>query len=176
MRLAQAIQAAAAIVVGIFITFSQVHDALIGNIGILILAVGFAISSAVQISKNEARAVNTMKLVFYVALIGFGILLILQQDQLWFFTLIFVLPFVNGFFETGKFIASNKGSAERKDSALSALINFGLIAAISISGLVAGLDPVAFVGFFGAYAVILGIHLGISSASPTAEPAAKPKA
>ena len=176
MRIAQAIQAAAAIVVGIFITFSQVHDALIGNIGVLILAAGLAISSAVLISKNESRAANTMKLIFYVALIGFSVLLILQQDQLWFFTLVFVWPFVNGFFEIGKFTSSIKGSVERKDSALTALINFGLIAAISISGLAAGLDPVAFVGFFGAYAVILGIHLGISSASPSSEPAAKSKA
>ena len=51
---------------------------------------------------------------------------------------------------------------------LSALINFGLIVAISISGVVSGIDPVAFVGFFGAYAIILGVHLGISSASPKA--------
>lgn len=166
MRIAQAIQAAAAVVVGIFITFSQVHDAPIGNTGLAILAAGFAISNALLISKNEARATNVIKLVFYLALIAFCIILIAQQDQLWFFTLVFVWPFVNGFFEMGKFIASNKGSVERKDSALSALINFGLIVAISISGLVAGLDPVAFVGFFGAYAVILGIHLGISSASP----------
>ena len=166
MLIAQAIQAAAAIITGIFITFSQMHDALIGNIGIGVLAAGFAISTAVLVSKNQARASNTIKLVFYLAMVGFSVFLIVQQDQLWFFTLVLIWPFASALFETGKFFTSIKGTAERKDSALSALINLGLILAISVSGLVSGLDPVAFVGFLGAYAVILGIHLGISSASP----------
>jgi hypothetical protein len=166
MRATSAIQAAAAIVAGVFITFSQIHDALIGNIGIAILAIGFAISSAILISKNESRITNIIKLVFYVGVIAFAAILIAQLDQLWFYGLMFIWPFVNGFFEVGKLFTAKPGTVERKDSALNAVINFGLIVAVSISGFVAGIDPVAFVGFFGAYAIILGVHLGISSASP----------
>ena len=167
MRINQAIQAAASIITGIFITFSQIHDALIGNIGLVILATGFAISSAMLAAKF-ARFTNIIKVVFYVAVIIFAIFLIAQVDQLWFFGLMFIWPFVNGFFEVGKLFSSQPGTVERKDSALNALINFGLIVAVSVSGYVSGIDPVAFVGFFGAYAIILGVHLGISSASPKA--------
>lgn len=166
MRATSAIQAAAAIIAGVFITFSQIHDALIGNIGIAILAIGFAVSSAILIAKNESRITNIIKLVFYIGVIAFAVILIAQLDQLWFYGLMFIWPFVNGFFEVGKLFTAKPGTVERKDSALNAVINFGLIVAVSISGFVAGIDPVAFVGFFGAYAIILGVHLGISSATP----------
>ncbi len=166
MQLTKAIQAAAAIIAGVFITFSQIHDAMIGNIGIAILAAGFAISSAILIAKNESRITNIIKMVFYFGVIAFAAVLISQLDQLWFYGLMFIWPFVNGFFEIGKLFTAKPGSIERKDSALNAVINFGLIVAVSISGFVAGIDPVAFVGFFGAYAIVLGVHLGISSASP----------
>jgi hypothetical protein len=172
LRITQAIQAAAAIIAGIFITFSQMHDALIGNIGLVILATGFAISTAILIFKNESRVINTIRFVFYIALIGFAIYLIVQFDQLWFYALMFV----NGFFEIGKLFNSKPGSPERKDVSLNVLINFGLIAAVSVSGFVSGIDPVAFVGFFGAYAIILGVHLGIASASPNGIASASPKA
>ena len=167
MRITQAVKAAAAIIAGIFITFSQIHDALIGNIGIAILAVGFAIASAILIAKKVSRIANVLNFVFYVGVAVFAIVLIVQLDQVWFYGLMFIWPFVNGFFEVGNIFTAKPGSGERKDSVLSALINFGLIVAISISGVVSGIDPVAFVGFFGAYAIILGVHLGISSATPT---------
>lgn len=176
MRLVQAIQAAAAIITGIFITLSQVHDAQIGNIGLVIIATGFAASTALLAVKNNSRNINIIKFVFYLAILIFAAVLIVQADQLWFYGLMVVWPFVNGFFEVGKFFTSPAGSIERKDSALSALINFGLILAVSVSGLVSGIDPVAFVGFFGAYAIILGVHLGIGSASPNAIGSASPKA
>jgi hypothetical protein len=168
MRITTAIQAAAAIIAGIFITFSQIHDALIGNIGIAILAIGFAISSAILIAKKVSRIANVLNFVFYVGVAVFAIVLISQLDQVWFYGLMFIWPFVNGFFEVGNIFTGKPGSGQRKDSVLSALINFGLIVAISISGVVSGIDPVAFVGFFGAYAIVLGVHLGISSASPKA--------
>jgi len=166
MRITTAIQAAAAIIAGIFITFSQIHDALIGNIGIAILAVGFAISSAILIAKRVSPIANVLNFVFYVGVAVFAIVLVTQLDQVWFYGLMFIWPFVNGFFEVGNIFTAKPGSGERKDSVLSALINFGLIVAISISGVVSGIDPVAFVGFFGAYAIVLGVHLGISSATP----------
>ena len=160
MRITTAIQAAAGIIAGIFITFSQIHDALIGNIGIAILAVGFAISSAILIAKKVSRIANVLNFVFYVAVAVFAIILIAQMDQVWFYGLMFIWPFVNGFFEVGNLFTSRPGSVERKDAALNAIINFGLILAISISGIVSGIDPVAFVGFFGAYAIILGVTSG----------------
>ena len=78
MRITTAIQAAAAIIAGIFITFSQIHDALIGNIGIAILAIGFAISSAILIAKKVSRIANVLNFVFYVAVAVFAIVLIVQ--------------------------------------------------------------------------------------------------
>jgi len=168
MRITTAIQAAAAIIAGIFITFSQIHDALIGNIGIAILAIGFASSSAILITRRVSPIANVLNFIFYVGVAVFAIVLIAQLDQVWFYGLMFIWPFVNGFFEVGNIFTAKPGSGERKDSVLSALINFGLIVAISISGVVSGIDPVAFVGFFGAYAIVLGVHLGISSASPKA--------
>jgi hypothetical protein len=175
MRITTAIQAAAGIIAGIFITFSQIHDALIGNIGIAILAIGFAISSAILIAKKVSRIANVLNFVFYAAVAVFAIILIAQMDQVWFYGLMFIWPFVNGFFEVGNLFTSRPGSVERKDAALNAIINFGLILAISISGIVSGIDPVAFVGFFGAYAIILGVHNGISSASPNGISSATPK-
>ncbi len=115
-----------------------------------------------------------LNFIFYVAVAVFAVILIAQMDQVWFYGLMFIWPFVNGFFEVGNLFTSRPGSVERKDAALNALINFGLILAISISGIVSGIDPVAFVGFFGAYAIILGVHNGISSASPNGISSATP--
>lgn len=168
MRIQQATQAAAAIIAGIFITFSQVHDALIGNIGIAILATGFTIATVILLFKKVEPILNYFKLAFYVGVTIFAIVLVAGADQLWFYGLMFIWPFVNGFFEVGKLFTSKPGTVQRKDAALNAFINFGLIVAVSISGFVSGIDPVAFVGFFGAYAIILGVHLGIASASPKA--------
>jgi len=166
MRITQAIQAAAAIIAGIIITFSQVHDALIGNIGIAVLSIGFSIATLILLTKKVQPILNYIKLGFYLGVSIFAIVLIAGADQLWFYGLMFIWPFINGFFEVGKLFTSKRGSVERKDSALNVFINFGLIVAVSVTGFVSGIDPVAFVGFFGAYAIILGVHLGISSATP----------
>jgi hypothetical protein len=145
----QIIQAAAAFVAGIFITFSQVHDANIGMYGLAIISVGWCIAAIVAITKRNAIIFNANNATSsaWILIQSWGLFGALAELYL--------------------AIRQGKGSAQRRDH----FINAGLAAALVVAlALVtdAG-DSVSRVGFFGAYAVILAVHLGIAAASPKAK-------
>jgi hypothetical protein len=159
------IQTAVLFAVGIFITFSQVHNAIIGNLGLMFVALGFATAATIEVLKTKQsgkpNGSPTLQVLIFGAIATAAIVFAAGNDIVSFLILVIAFAVFNGLLELKKV-------SVQKESKLSAFIHFGLVAVLGISGALTGLDPVAFVGFFGAYAVILAVHLGITAASPKA--------
>lgn len=173
MRLTLWIQTAFLFAVGIFITFSQIHNAIIGNLGLVLVSLGFATAATIEVlktkrgeklgatSKPSGSVGPTLQVIVFGAIATAAIVFAASNNIVSFLVLVISFAVFNGLLELKKV-------SVQKESKLSAFIHFGLVAALTISGALTGLDPVAFVGFFGAYAVILAVHLGITAASPKA--------
>ncbi len=165
MRTTLWIQTAFLFAVGIFITFSQVHNAIIGNLGLMFVALGFATAATIEVLKTKGTGKSngnaSLQVIVFGAIATAAIVFAAGNDIVSFLILVISFAVFNGLLELKKV-------SVQKESKLSAFIHFGLVAALGISGALTGLDPVAFVGFFGAYAVILAVHLGITAASPKA--------
>lgn len=170
MRTSQIIKAASALIAGIFITFSQAHDANVAMFGLLIISAGWFLASLVLVLKNINPIIN-------------GFLLLATAGMAWYAisfepnnatTMAWILLQSWGFFgaiaEIIFALRAPKRSAPRRDHFINAVLALGLF--ISQISITAAADSVSHVGFFGAYAVILSVHLGIAAASPAA-PAAK---
>jgi hypothetical protein len=159
------IQTAVLFAVGIFITFSQVHNAIIGNLGLMFVALGFATAATIEVLKTKgtgkSNGGSSLQVIVFGAIATAAIVFAAGNDIVSFLILVITFAVFNGLLELKKV-------SIQKESKLSAFIHFGLVAVLGISGALTGLDPVAFVGFFGAYAVILAVHLGITAASPKA--------
>jgi hypothetical protein len=159
------IQTAVLFAVGIFITFSQVHNAIIGNLGLMFVALGFATAATIEVLKTKGTGKSngsaSLQVIVFGAIATAAIVFAAGNDIVSFLILVIAFAVFNGLLELKKV-------SVQKESKLSAFIHFGLVAVLGISGALTGLDPVAFVGFFGAYAVILAVHLGITAASPKA--------
>ena len=178
MRINLAIQSAAAFIVGIYITFSQIHNASLGNHALSFLSTAFAVTATLELisskksSSAKSQSFAASRIFLFGTLATAAISISLEPSEatvVWFLVLVSVFAGVNGLLEVRK-------SRTSKDARLSAIIHFGLIAALAVSTALTGLDQVAFVGFFGAYAAIFGVHLGISAASPNGKSSASPKA
>jgi hypothetical protein len=159
------IQTAVLFAVGIFITFSQVHNAIIGNLGLMFVALGFATAATIEVLKTKgtgkSNGNDSLQVIVFGAIATAAIVFAAGNDIVSFLILVIAFAVFNGLLELKKV-------SVQKESKLSAFIHFGLVAVLGISGALTGLDPVAFVGFFGAYAVILAVHLGITAATPKA--------
>lgn len=171
MRIVSALKATLAVAAGFIITFSQVHSAQIGlmvlggygvSLGLVLLASFFFAKS--QFLQNLPEAI--LLLVFGI----FAHLVLASEVQLaglkWLLaSLGLSLTAVH------LYIANSLGLKTKKaaDSVITALLNAGL----GLLFVVFDLDEVAAVGFFGAYLVLLAVHLGISAASPNATASAK---
>jgi hypothetical protein len=159
------IQTAVLFAVGIFITFSQVHNAIIGNLGLMFVALGFATAATIEVLKTKgtgkSNGSSSLQVIVFGAIATAAIVFAAGNDIASFLILVIAFAVFNVLLELKKV-------SVQKESKLSAFIHFGLVAVLGISGALTGLDPVAFVGFFGAYAVILAVHLGITAASPKA--------
>lgn len=165
MRSALWIQTAFLFAVGIFITFSQIHNAIIGNLGLMLVALGFATAATIEVLKTKRsgkpKGSATLQVLIFGTIATAAIVFAASNNIVSFLVLVISFAVLNGLLELKK-------ASVQKESKLSAFIHFGLVAALVISGALTGPDPVAFVGFFGAYAVILSVHLGITAASPKA--------
>jgi hypothetical protein len=159
------IQTAVLFAVGIFITFSQVHNAIIGNLGLMFVALGFATAATIEVLKTKgtgkSNGGSSLQVIVFGAIATAAIVFAAGNDIVSFLILVITFAVFNGLLELKKV-------SIQKESKLSAFIHFGLVAVLGISGALTGLDPVASTGFFGAYAVILAVHLGITAASPKA--------
>lgn len=165
MRLSLILKAAFAFVAGIFITFSQAHDANVAMFGLLLICAGWFLASLFLILKNINPVIN-------------GILILATAAMAWLATsfdannatsMAWILLQSWGLFgalvELLLALRTDKKSALRRDY----FINSGLALTLYISQIaITAPDPVSHVGFFGAYAIILSVHLGISAASPKA--------
>ena len=165
MRTTLWIQTAVLFAVGIFITFSQVHNAIIGNLGLMFVALGFATAATIEVLKTKgtgkSNGGSSLQVIVFGAIATAAIVFAAGNDIVSFLILVITFAVFNGLLELKKV-------SIQKESKLSAFIHFGLVAVLGISGALTGLDPVASTGFFGAYAVILAVHLGITAASPKA--------
>ncbi|CAB4560791.1 unannotated protein [freshwater metagenome] len=165
MRTTLWIQTAFLFAVGIFITFSQVHNAIIGNLGLMFVALGFATAATIEVLKTKgigkSNGGSSLQVIVFGAIATAAIVFAAGNDIVSFLILVITFAVFNGLLELKKV-------SIQKESKLSAFIHFGLVAVLGISGALTGLDPVASTGFFGAYAVILAVHLGITAASPKA--------
>ena len=167
MRASLIIKAAAAFIAGIYITFSQAHDANLAMTGLVIIATGWFFAAAVSAIKKQNPVLSVFVIVVSVSMVRFATSFDANSATSRAWTLLMALAIFFSFVEIISAIRSAKKSAARRDHLISAGLAVGLfVSQVSIS---AAADSVSHVGFFGAYAAILGVHLGISAASPNAQ-------
>lgn len=180
-RVAQAARAAVSLAVGLFLTFSQSHGADIGLFALGIFGLGFAFLNgfASVIFQKGLAAIENVPLTMVALLVGIFALLapnsiggVVDQtlnsatsDSLAFKFLVTGWGIIAGAFELYQARRAGFKTAAGRDLLINA--SFGLLLALLF--LLAPLDIVSQVGFFGAYLLMSGVHGGISAASPAAK-------
>lgn len=182
-RIVASIQAIAAFVAGILITFSQSHSANVGMIALAIMSIGWAFAfawSAIADRKAHGRifrgiiavasaAMAALAIQSFAELSGFSGQIPLEKDA-WAWGLLESWAFAGALTEVILALFAKPRSIRRRDH----LISAGLAAALGLTQFFTPVDDsVTHVGFFGAYAVILSVHLGLSVLSPAAKPSSK---
>lgn len=164
MRISQLIKSAAAFIAGIFITFSQAHDADVAMLGLVIISAGWAVASVFDVLKNRQPVLNGIILLGACAMIYYAVSFEPNNAT----TLAWILLMAWGLFgaivELIFALRAEKKSVARRDYLINSVLAIGLFAAQA--AITKASDSVSHVGFFGAYAIILAIHLGIAAASP----------
>lgn len=166
MRTAQIVKASAAFAAGIFITFSQAHDANVAMIGLAIISAGWSVASLIDVIKNRNPFLSGFVFLAAGAMIYYALSFEANNAT----TLAWILLQSWGLFgaiaEVVFAMRHKPKTPQRRDYLISAGLALGLyLSQISIT---AASDSVSHVGFFGAYAVLLAVHLGITAASPAA--------
>lgn len=165
MRLVSSIKAAVALAAGFIITFAQNHSALAG----LWVLSGYAVVTAVGILIAAFKS-SIAEAIILLMFGSFAYLLTQTAIQLelfiWLVASLSLSLTVVSLYQAAQLGLKTK---KAKDPIITAALN-ALLGALF---LLAPLDEVAAVGFFGAYLILIAVHLGISAASPVAP--AKPK-
>jgi len=164
-----AARAAISFGVGIFITFNQSHSAATGLLALAIFGIGFALLNGVAsaVWGKGIFSLENFPLTIAALIVGVAALLVptddLQAAALVFVFLVAGWGLIAGGFET--YLARRTGFSTRsgKDNLISAVLSLG----VGLLFLIAPLDIVSAVGFFGAYLVLSAVHLGISAATPS---------
>jgi len=183
-RVAQAARAFVSLAVGLFLTFSQSHGAEIGLLALGLFGLGFAVLNgfASVIFQKGLAAIENVPLTMVALLIGIFALLApntisgavdqtlnaATSDALAFKFLVTGWGIIAGAFELYQSRRAGFKSPAGRDLLINAC--FGLLLALLF--LVAPLDIVSQVGFFGAYLLMSGVHTAISATSPAANSAA----
>lgn len=168
MKIVLALRAAISFAVGIFITFNQSHSAATGLLSLAIFGLGYAVLNAIGtgVWGKGLTAVENMPLTVAAFIIGLLAILVPGTDPtaqgMAFIYLVTGWGLISGSFEL--YLARREGFKTRmgKDNLINA--GFGLL--LGILFLVAPLDIVSAVGFFGAYLVLSATHLAIAAATP----------
>lgn len=162
VKLSSWLRPLATLPVGLFITFSQAHGPDIGLLSFMAFALVFGVGSLVFAKEN--RSWVPLGIVSLVALVLAGVAITQVEDLL-----LGLYLSVVGFWATvvaiyDLYLARKAGFAERagRDYLISSVLTFGL----ALLFLVANLDSVSAVGFFGAYMILVGVHWGIAAAGP----------
>jgi hypothetical protein len=164
-----AARAAISFGVGIFITFNQSHSAATGLFALGIFGIGFAILNATgsQVWAKGIFSLENFPLTLAALIVGVAALLVptsdLQAAALVFTSLVAGWGLIAGALELYLARRSGFGTRAGKDNLISAVLSLG----VGLLFLIAPLDIVSAVGFFGAYLVLSAVHLGISAATPT---------
>ena len=174
MRISQIIQASAAFIAGIFITFSQAHDADVAMLGLLIVSAGWFLAAIIAVLKNQSTVLNSVVFLGSAAMAWLSVSFDANNATTMAWILLMAWALFGAIFELIFALRAGKKSGARRDHLISAVLAIGLL--ISQASITAASDSVSHVGFFGAYAVILAVHLGISSASPNGISSASPSA
>ena len=169
MKFVFAARAAISFGVGIFITFNQSHSAATGLLALAIFGIGFALLNGVAsaVWGKGIFSLENFPLTIAALIVGVAALLVptddLQAAALVFVFLVAGWGLIAGGFET--YLARRTGFSTRsgKDNLISAVLSLG----VGLLFLIAPLDIVSAVGFFGAYLVLSAVHLGISAATPS---------
>ena len=156
------------VAVGLFITFTQSHSAAIGLLALAIFGIGLAVTNiaATIWDKKSYLSIESLPLTLISLAVGLFAVIIPQTDTtpqaLAFVYLVSGWAVVAGAIEL--YLANRSGFRTRagKDGLITAVLGI----AIGLLFLIAPLDLVSAVGFFGAYLVICGVHLGIAALTP----------
>jgi uncharacterized membrane protein HdeD (DUF308 family) len=162
------VKAAHSIAVGIFITFTQSHSAATGLFALALFGVGLAVANVVATIWAKGKYLSVESLPFTVLALAVGLFAaLIPQTEPTAQALVFVYlvagwAVISGAMEL--YLANRAGFRTRsgKDGLISAV--FGL--ALGLLFLIAPLDIVSAVGFFGTYLVISGVHLAIAALTP----------
>lgn len=168
MKIVLALRATISFGVGLFITFNQSHSAATGLFALAIFGLGYAVLNAIGTGfwGKGLTAVENMPLTVASFIIGLLAVLVPTTDPsaqaLAFNYLVTGWGLISGSFEL--YLARREGFKTQmgKDSLLNA--GFGLL--LGVLFLVAPLDIVSAVGFFGAYLVLSATHLAIAAGTP----------
>ena len=156
------------VAVGLFITFTQSHSAATGLFALAVFGIGLAAANIASTfwDKRNYLSVESLPLTLISLAVGLFAVLIPQADAtaqaLAFVYLVSGWAVVSGAIEL--YLANRSGFRTRagKDGLITAVLGLG----IGLLFLIAPLDIVSAVGFFGAYLVICGVHLGIAALTP----------
>ena len=162
------VKAALSIAVGLFITFTQSHSAATGLFALAIFGIGFAVANVVATiwAKGKYLSVESLPFTVLALTVGLFAALIPQTEPtaqaLVFVYLVAGWAVISGAMEL--YLANGAGFRTRsgKDGLISAVLGL----ALGLLFLIAPLDIVSAVGFFGTYLVISGVHLAIAALTP----------
>ena len=169
MKIVLALRAAISLAIGLFITFSQSHSAATGLLALAVFGLGFAVLNGISTSiwGKGLTAIENMPLTVAAVIIGLLAVLVptgdLVASQMAFIYLVTGWGLIAGSFELYLARRSGFGSRAGKDSLINAC--FSLL--LGLVFLVAPLDVISAVGFFGAYLAISGVHLAIAAGTPS---------
>ena len=164
MRLLLILRTAICLEVGLTITFSQSHNALVGLASLTSFGVGYAMVSVfvALLQRKRLNAYDTLPLTAVALAIGLIAAQIPSAEALpWFRYLVAAWGLASALFEVVMARRSGFKSLRGRENLVSAVLGFIL----GVLFLVGNLRAVDAVGFFGAYMMICAVHLGISAAS-----------
>ena len=161
-------RSAVSIAVGLFITFTQSHSAATGLFALAIFGIGYAVVNVAATiwAKSKYLSVESFPLTIIALAVGLFAALIPQTEPtaqaLAFVYLVAGWAVISGAMEL--YLANRSGFRTRagKDGLISAVLGL----ALGLLFLIAPLDIVSAVGFFGTYLVISGVHLAIAALTP----------
>jgi hypothetical protein len=152
----------AALPVGLFITFYQAHGPDVGLISFAAFAAILGIGGLVAARSTKGSSIPALVALIALVLAVFALIQPQSLMTVLFSSVVAFWASLTGALEL--YQAKKVGFAERlgRDLLISALLTLGL----ALLFLIASLDIVSAVGFFGAYLILLGVHWGIAAAGP----------
>ena len=162
------VKAALSIAVGLFITFTQSHSAATGLFALAVFGIGFAVANVAATIWAKGKYLSVESLPYTVLALTVGLFAaLIPQTEPTAQALVFVYLVAGWAVITGAmelYLANRAGFRTRsgKDGLISAVLGL----ALGLLFLIAPLDIVSAVGFFGTYLVISGVHLAIAALTP----------